>query len=437
MQNEKGIGLFTSVTMLIGSMIGSAIFSLSGLTIYKAGPAAILSWVIAAGIMLIYGLICAELATIYPKSGGVFIFPAKALGKTEKAGKFWGWISTWGFINGNIVGIAFAAIYVATYLGAGFGFPQSMQIPMALITIAIAFVLNIVELTTTGKYNTVLVIGLVVCILAYSGIAFFDGKFDPSNFTPFFSQGVMEETGFLAVVPTAMIGYGAIVSVAFMVSEVKNPKKNIPRSAVIAMIIVTVVYVLCIVATLGLVSTKTFVDNPDLMFIPMFAASYKSTMAQIVSIAAIFALVTTMIILMAMTTRAIQAVAEDKLLPKSFAKNNKKGTPVVAAVVVSLAATGLSLFPRATETIVNFGALFTVTTIMINIFSLYAARKKNPYIEGNYRIPGGKVLPMIALVLIVVCYIPDIVSGGWKIWLFTILWNLIGVGIYKYYESRA
>lgn len=74
-KNNSGgsLGLVTCVTMLAGGMIGSAIFSLSGLTIYKAGPAALITWVIAAVIMLGYGLIVAELSTIFPKSGGVFV----------------------------------------------------------------------------------------------------------------------------------------------------------------------------------------------------------------------------------------------------------------------------------------------------------------------------------------------------------------------------
>lgn len=85
-----------------------------------AGPAAIITWAIAAAIMLCYGLVCAELSTRFPKSGGVFVFPSKALGKTEEQGRLWGWISTWGYINANIVAIAFAAIYVGTYLSVGF-----------------------------------------------------------------------------------------------------------------------------------------------------------------------------------------------------------------------------------------------------------------------------------------------------------------------------
>ncbi len=113
--NQNGtLGLTTCVTMIVGGMIGSAIFSLTGLTIYNAGPSAIFSWAIAAAIMLCYGLIVAELATIYPKSGGVFVFPSKALGK-KKVPELFGADINMGYINANIVAVAFAAIYVGTY----------------------------------------------------------------------------------------------------------------------------------------------------------------------------------------------------------------------------------------------------------------------------------------------------------------------------------
>lgn len=76
------------MAMIAGGMIGSSIFSLSGLTMTAAGPAAIITWAIAAAIMLCYGLVCAELSTRFPKSGGVFVFPSKALGKQRSRDVF-------------------------------------------------------------------------------------------------------------------------------------------------------------------------------------------------------------------------------------------------------------------------------------------------------------------------------------------------------------
>lgn len=84
--NKKKIKLFACVFMLIGGMFGSAIFSLSGITILEAGPSAIISWIVAGVIMLVYGLLVSELAAYFPESGGVYVFPAKAI--KGKLGEF-------------------------------------------------------------------------------------------------------------------------------------------------------------------------------------------------------------------------------------------------------------------------------------------------------------------------------------------------------------
>ncbi len=437
MDDKKGIGLLSCITIIAGGMFGSAIFSLSGLTMYNAGASAIVSWLIAAVIMLIYGLVCAELATIFPRSGGVFVFPAKALGKKRSTGTLWGWISTWGYINANIVAVAFAAVYVGTYLSAGFGLDSSLQIPIAIISIILCLVLNLIRFSSTGKLNNILVGSLIATMLIYIVTAFMSGKWSPENLTPFFTSGAGGATGFLASVPTAMIGYGSIVAIAFMVSEVRDPNKNVPKAVLIAMILVALIYTLIISATIGLLPAQFFNDNPSMRFIPLYAACYTrlsnyAWLPKVVSISAVLALVTTMLVVLALTSRAIQAAAHSKLLPSAFAKTDKNGTPVFSTCVVAIIAAIISCFPEFTYTIVGFGALFATVTITINIVSLYFARKKHPHIPGNFQAPGGKVLPAFALILIVICYIPDILSGGWMIWIYTMIWYALGLIIFHF-----
>ena len=455
MNNENGkIGLFTCITIIIGSMIGSAIFSLSGLTMYKAGPGAIISWVLAAAIMLVYGLICAELSTRFPKSGGVFVFPSKALGKTERSSALWGWISTWGYINANIVAIAFAAIYVATYLGAGFNLPSGLQVPLAVISILICLFLNCIKFSVAGKLNSCLVGGLVVALAVYVITCFCGGSWDAELLTPFFTQGSNGTFGFMGAVPTAMVGYGSIVAIAFMVSEVKNPSKNVPKAVLIAMFIVAAIYALIILATLGLVSASFLEQNPGMRYIPLYAACFTKLtaypwLAKVVSIAAILALLTTMLVVLALTSRAVQAAAEGGLLPKVFAKSNKFGVPAFASTVLAILAAIVSCFPAFTEQIVGFGTLFAAVTIAINIVSLYAARRTARRaakeqapdaigVIGIFKAPGGNILPAVALILIIACYIPDIIAGGWIIWTYTIAWYAIGLLIFKLcYKSKS
>ena len=441
--NQGGsLGLVACVTMIAGGMIGSAIFSLSGLTVYQAGPSAILSWVIAAAIMLIYGLVVAELSTIFPKSGGVFVFPSKALGKSEKTGKLWGWISTWGYINANIVAIAFAAIYVGTYLGVGFPVYADKQILLALIAVAFCFLLNTLKFAVAGKLNNILVGGLLITMLIYICVGIFGGSWDAAQLTPFFTQGAAGNAGFLRVVPTAMVGYGSIVAIAFMVSEVKNPNKNVPKSILIAMSIVVCLYGLIILATVGLITAGFLAENPGMRFIPLYAASFTKLtaypwIAKVISIAAVLALLTTMLVVIALTSRAIQATAASGLLPKKLAENGKTGTPLYATILVAVLSAIVSCFPDLTAEIVNLGALFAALTISINCVSLIAARKKNEYVPGNFKAPGGNVLPILVLAALIACYIPDIIGGGWKLWGYTIIWYIIGLLIYSYYSKKS
>ena len=432
--NDGKLGLVPCVAMIVGGMIGSAIFSLSGLTMYNAGPAAIVSWLLAALVMLIYGLIVAELSSIFPKSGGVYVFPSKALGK------IWGWISCWGYIMSNIVAIAFAAIYVSTYLGVSFPAFADLQVPLAVAAVAVCLVLNMINFSTAGKINTILVALLAVTLGIYICVSLFGGSWDASLLVPFFGQGAGGPTGFLSVVPTAMVGYGSIVAIAFMVSEVRNPNKTVPKAVLIAMIVVVCLYGLTILATVGLVSSQFLAENPGMRYIPLYAACFTKLaafpwLAKVVSIAAVLALITTMLVVIALSSRAIHAAAEDGILPAKLAQVSKTGSPILPAIIVAIVSAIVACFPQFTSTIVSFGALFSVITIMINIISLLVARRKNAYVPGNFKAPGGSVLPVLALIILVVCNLSDIIGGGWIIWAYTIGVYIVGLIIYK--TSRA
>lgn len=431
-KNEQGkLGLGACIAILTGGCIGSAIFSLSGMTMYYAGPAAILTWILAAVILGMYGIQVAELSIRYPRSGGVFVFPAKAMGKTEKEGKVWGFISAWGYIISNIIAVAFSAIYVATYLGVGFSALGGLQVPLAIVAVLLCMGLNLVKITDAGKYNNVLVGGLIITMLLYIGIAFFSGTWNPANFTPFLTQGAKGATGFITAIPNAMVAYGSVVAIAFMVSEVKNPNRTVPRSMAISMVLVVLLYLLMILATMGNITTQLLVDNPGFRFIPMFAAAFTSLasvpwLSKLISISALLALITTMLVVLSLNARAVASMAEAGLLPKKLATLNKNGVPGVATIVLAAICIVLSCFPSATEMLVNLGSVSAAITIVIVCLSLVEARKKVPHVEGNYRAPGGNALSYLTILLIVASYIPGIFGGGGTMWLFTAILYAIG-----------
>lgn len=435
--NQKGkLGLLDSSTILIGGMIGSAIFSLSGMTILNAGPASILSWIVAAVILYAYGLQTAELSTIYPHSGGIFVFPAKSLGRNEKQGRLWGWISAWAYLFGCWAGAAFSAIYVSIYLGVGFPAFGKYQVVIAIATVVICGLLNIVNISVTGKANTLMTFGLAATLIIFIFVALFSGQWDASTLTPFFTQGTEGAWGFMGAIPIAMVAYGSIVAVAFMVGEIKDPSKTVPRAMTIAMIVVVSLYVLVMVSVLGLVSSQFLQNNQGMAYIPLYAAAFTKLQAipwltKLISISAVLALITTILVVMALAARALQASAKSGILPKFLANNNEKtGVPANAQIVVILVVGVIAAFPDFTNLIVSLGSLCNAIVVAIVCLTIIEARKKNPSVPNRFKAPGGNILPIATFIVIVAAYIPGILNGGWQLWAWTAGYFLVGMIFY-------
>jgi APA family basic amino acid/polyamine antiporter len=443
MLNEsKKLGLRDSSAILIGGMIGSAIFSLSGVTIAGAGPAAILSWIIAAVILFFYGMQTAELSTIYPKSGGVFVFPEKALGKTEKQGKFWGWIAAWSYLFGCIGGAAFSVYYIGYYLGQGFPALAGVTTLISVVAAVICGLLILLNISATGKVNTVLTFVLAATMIIFIVIAFGSGKWDASNFNPFIGQGASGNLGFISAIPVAMLAYGAIVAVAFMVDEIKNPRKTIPRAMTIGMAVTVVLYVMSIVATLGLITAGFLAEHPEFTYIPMFAAAFTQLasipwLVNLIVISAVLALLTTILVVMLLAARTFQAAAAGGLLPKGLAKVGKNGTPINATILTMIIVVAFAALPDVTNIVVNLGALSNVLVVAIISITVVAARKKNPNVEGKFKAPGGSAVSVIVLIALIICYIPDIMNGSWMLWVWTACYYAVALIIFAATIGRS
>lgn len=454
MENKEGgkLGLIPCIAIIVGGCIGSAIYSLSGMTMYYAGASAIISWIAAALILVAYGMMVAELSVRYPKSGGTFVFPQRALGlKNQKVGDFWGFISAWGFIVANIIAIAFSAIYVATYLGFGIPaigalFGSANQVVLAIIACLLVMGLNLLKITDAGKYNNILVGFLVLTMIVYICIACFGGTFTWGNFKPFWTaNAAFGASGWIKAIPVAAVAYGSCLAIAFMVSEVKNPNRTVPRSLLIGLSIVCGLYLLMIISTLGNLNPAILQDDSNAFFryVPMFAAVMTSGLGQyanilnpLIAVSAFLALITTMLVVMAMNARALQAMSEAGYMPKALSKESKNGVPAIATIVVGVIAMLLACKPEWTEILVGLGALFSIVSMIITVTSLIVSRRNVPAVEGQYRAPGGKILPYIMIAIMAAIYIPDVLAGDWKLWTFTGIIYAVAVVIFLVAGSK-
>lgn len=431
-ENGK-LGLLPCIGIIVGGCIGSAIFSLSGQTIAMAGPASIVSWAIAALVLALYGMQVCELAVRYPQSGGIFVFPQKAI--SGRQGNFWALISAWGYIVSNIIAVAFSAVTIGNFMTYGFGLTAdplftflginfTWTVVLALLATIFCIILNLMKITDAGKFNNLLVGALVVAMLIFIGFAFFgkrpDGTaaFTGAYFQNFFSTG-MGVKGMFRAIPIAAVAYGSCVAISFMVGEVKNPNKTIPASLSIGLIIVMVLYLLMVTATVATCGFFLFEAAPFLQFAPQFGSILMDALvaypwlAKLIALAALVALVTTMLVVLALNARAMQAVAGSKYLPKCFASENKNNVPGVATWVCGGIALLLCLCPAYTNSVlVNVGALFNVVSMAITCVALMIARKKTTLSADQYRAPLGNFAPIFTIVVLTVCYVIGGITTG-------------------------
>jgi APA family basic amino acid/polyamine antiporter/amino acid efflux transporter len=139
---------------------------------------------------------------------------------------------------------------------------------------------------------------------------------------------------------------------------------------------------------------------------------------------------TTMNVCVSLNARTIQASSLDTMLPKILGENNRNGVPALAALLTSLFAIIVAFFPKITVQIVNFGAIFNLFTIIITLISLVAARKDSNSKTAAFKAPGGNILIIVILLILIGCNITSIIIGGKDLFLFTIAFWIIGLIIY-------
>ena len=239
---KREIGLFSATALGIGAIIGSGIFIVTGIVAGIAGPAMIISVLIAGIIALFSALSVAELSAYLPEEGGTYAFAQKLI--SPFAGFIAGWI--WIFSNifvGAAVSLGFAHYFVTLF--------PAVPIKIIAVIICIIFLtINYIGLEESTLLNNLLVTLKVLILLFF--IAFGLGFFASSHFIPPAPFGT---TGILAGAALIFFAYTGFARVTIMAEEVKDPEKTIPRSIYLALGISTLLYVLVSLVAVGLIGT--------------------------------------------------------------------------------------------------------------------------------------------------------------------------------------
>jgi len=300
---KKDLGLLHVFCVATGAMISSGLFILPGIAFAQAGPAVILSYILA-GILCIPTLLSkAELTTAMPKAGGDYFYIMRGFGPL--LGTIAGF-STW--FSLSLKG-AFALLGMGAYLTIITDLPIQV---IALICCCFFIVINLVGVREAGRFQVLLVIGLLGTLIAY--VAWGISKVTYSNFIPFASHGI---GSVFATASFVFISYGGLTKVAALAEETRNPGRNLPLGMMLSIGITSIFYAAVIFVTIGVTDTaqlgSTYTpisDGAGIIGGPMLKI--------VISIGAFLAFISTANSGIMTASRYPLSMSRDKLLPAVF-----------------------------------------------------------------------------------------------------------------------
>jgi len=327
-QLKKQLGCLDVFAVAAGAMISSGLFVLPAIAFTKAGPAVILSYLLASVLIIPSVLSKAELATAMPRAGGTYFYIERSLGS------IWGLFSGFAAWFSLALKSAFAVVGMAVLIEVVLQMHSPGQLnPWHLKAIAIACclgftILNIVSVKHTSRFQ-VLFVGILLAILAFFVI------FGVRAVESVRYKGFLEK-GWPAVFATAglvFVSFGGLTKVASIAEEVTDPGRNLPLGMVLAWLIVTLFYVGVIIITVGVVAGPEL--GSSLMPISLAASKFMGPAGfGLLSVAAIAAFVTTANGGILAASRSPMAMSRDRLLPPLLAQiNDRFKTPHISILL--------------------------------------------------------------------------------------------------------
>lgn len=413
---HRHLGPINLTSLGVGCIIGAGIFVITGqAAAAHAGPAIILSFIIAGFVCAFAGLCYAELASVLPVSGSAYTYAYTVLGEIVA------WVM--GLLLVLEYGLAASTVavgwsgYVVSFL-ADFGvmIPPALSAPTgSLVTLAdgttttaianlpallgVAFVtaLLVAGVSESAKANNFFVVLKVAVLLAFIIIGFF--YVDRANWTPFIPphqggdefgiQGVFRAA---AIIFFAYVGFEAVSTAA---AEAKNPQRDLPIGIIGSLSISTLLYMLTALVLTGIVPfTLLAVPDPMSTAVDAIGLGWFSFM---IKAGAILGLSSVMLVLLYGQTRIFYTMGKDGLLPPLFSRlHTKRKTPWLNTAIVggAVAAAAATTPIKVLGDLVSLGTLAAFAMVCISVMYL---RASHPELHRPFKVPFYPLTPILGV----------------------------------------
>ncbi|GBD66195.1 APC family permease [Tetragenococcus halophilus] len=428
---KRELKLKDLIMLGIGAIIGTGIFVVTGqASADYAGPASMISFIIAALVVILNGICFAEFASRVPVSGGPYSYMYVVFGELTA------WIAGWLLICEYMLAVSTVASGWSGYF-QGFLSNWGIQLPQALtagynpeegtyIDLIAALIMILVTLWVTQeakkalRLNNAMVWVKFAVIILFVAIGIF--FIQPDNWQPYMPYGTQGIFNGAALVFFAFLGFDSISMAA---EEVENPQKDVPRGIIGSIIIATILYVVVTLVLTGMVPfSQLGVQDPV-----AFAMRYidQGFIGSVISVGTILTLLTVTISMLYSLARLIYSISKDGLLPKYLQQiDEKRRTPKNATFVAG--AIGLffaAAFPlNILAELTNITALACLALMALGVIRLRKMLGKPS--KDEFKVPLVPLLPIIS-VLSCIFLMLQLDKLTWTVFIITLV---LGLAIY-------
>jgi basic amino acid/polyamine antiporter, APA family len=426
-QLARTIGLFPLTMIGVGATIGTGIFFILSEAVPVAGPAVVWSFVIAGVVAGLTALCYAELASAVPVSGSSYSYAYATLGEVVAMGVAACLLLEYG-VSGAAVAVGWSQ-YLNQLLGNLFG----IQIPDALsqspeggglinlpavVLIGLCALLLIRGASESATVNAVMVV-IKLAVLAMFVVLGITG-WNSDNLADFAPYGIAGVTGAAGIIFFAFVGLDAVSTAG---EEVKNPRRTMPIAIILALLIVTTVYVaVALVAVAAQPQAGFEGQEAGLAAIleNVVGASWPGTVLAAGAIISIFSV--TLVVIYGQT-RILFAIGRDGMLPAFFQQvNARTRTPVNNTVVVALAVGLLAGF-LPINFLAEMTSIGTLVAFLVVSIGVIILRRTAPDLPRGFRVPGYPVTPVLSVLgcLWIINNLRPITIAVFAIWVAVVL----------------
>jgi basic amino acid/polyamine antiporter, APA family len=407
---KRAVGGWSLLALGVGAIVGTGIFVVIGEGLERAGPAVIVSFVIAAVVCLFSALSYAELASAVPVAGSAYTYAYATLGEIVA------WIIGWDLILEYGVSVAAIAVGWGANLNAfldttfGVALPETLttsledggfNLPAVVIVLAITFLL-VRGVRETATLNNIMVVVKLGVLGLFIVLAF--TAFNADNLQPFAPEGwgggvIGGTTGVLAAAAIIFFAYIGFDAVSTGAEEAKNPKRNLPFAIIGSLVVCTIIYILVTVGAVGALPAEQLAGEGAPLSVALEEGVGLGWAASLTAFGALVAITSVLLVILYGQTRIFFAMARDGLVPESWAEVNPRyGTPVKLTVGFGiLAALIAALLPLGfIVEMVNIGTLFAFILVNAGVMIL---RRTRPDMERPFKVPVPYVWCTIGILL--------------------------------------